>query len=113
MIKTHHDERQALLATAPTVYQAGWATSSSAWVRVRLELADPDEVFELLEEAWRMTATRRAIEAFDEAGRGSQVGRAVEVGPESANTGSSRQGRVSHRPGPVPSRGSGPKLPGR
>ena len=67
MIKAHHDERDALLATAPEVYEAGWATSSSAWVRVRLELADPDEVFELLEEAWRMTATKRAIKTWEEA----------------------------------------------
>jgi hypothetical protein len=69
MIKAHHDEREALLATAPAVYEAGWETNSSAWVRVRLELADPAEVFELLEEAWRMTATKRAIKAYDEAGR--------------------------------------------
>jgi hypothetical protein len=67
MIKVHHDEREALLATAPAVYEAGWSTNSSAWVRVRLELADPAEVFELLEEAWRMTATKRAIKAYDEA----------------------------------------------
>ena len=67
MIKAHHDERDALLATAPGVYQAGWATNSSAWVRVRLELADPEEIFELLEEAWRMTATKRAIKTFNEA----------------------------------------------
>jgi hypothetical protein len=67
MIKARHDEREALLATAPAVYEAGWATNSSAWVRVRLELADPEEVLELLEEAWRMTATKRAIAAFDEA----------------------------------------------
>jgi hypothetical protein len=67
MLKANHDERDALLATAPAVYEAGWATNSSAWVRVRLELADPEEVFELLEEAWRMTATKRAIKAFDEA----------------------------------------------
>ena len=67
MIKAHHDERDALLATAPAVYEAGWTTNSSAWVRVRLELADPEEVFELLEEAWRMTATKRAIKAYDEA----------------------------------------------
>jgi hypothetical protein len=67
MIKAHHDEREALLATAPAVYEAGWATNSSAWVSVRLELADPEEVFELLEEAWRMTATKRAIKAYDEA----------------------------------------------
>ena len=35
MIKAHHDERDALLATAPAVYEAGWATNSSAWVRDR------------------------------------------------------------------------------
>jgi hypothetical protein len=67
MIKARHDEREALLATAPAVYETGWTTNSSAWVRVRLESADPDEVLELLEEAWRMTATKRAIRAFDEA----------------------------------------------
>ena len=69
MIKAQHDERAALLATSPEVYEAGWATNSSAWVRVRLELADPEEVLELLEEAWRMTATKRAIKAFDETRR--------------------------------------------
>jgi hypothetical protein len=68
MIKAHHDEREALVATAPAVYEAGWGTNSSAWVRVRLELADPEEIVELLEEAWRMTATKRAIKAYDEAG---------------------------------------------
>src|SRR5215213_1935453 len=67
MIKAHYEEREALLATARGVYEAGWATKSSAWVRVQLELADPEEVFELLEEAWRMTATTRAIKAYDEA----------------------------------------------
>ena len=67
MIKAHHDERDAPLATAPDVYEVGWTTNSSAWVRVRLELADVGEVYELLEEAWRMTATKRAIKAFDEA----------------------------------------------
>ena len=67
MIKAHHDERAALLATSPEVYEAGWATNSSAWVKVRVELADPDEVRELLEEGWRMTATKRAVRALDEA----------------------------------------------
>ena len=66
MIKAHHDEREALLATAPAVYEPGWATNSSAWVRIRLELADPEEVFELLEEAWRMTAPKRVVQAYDQ-----------------------------------------------
>ena len=67
MIKAHHDERDALLATAPEAFEAGWSTTSTAWVRVRLEAADPEEVLELLEEAWRMTATKRAVTAFDAA----------------------------------------------
>jgi hypothetical protein len=84
MIKAHHDERAALLATAPAVYEAGWATNSSAWVRVRLELADPQEVFELLEEAWRMTATKRAVKAFDEA-RGTPASNATRFAGSAAN----------------------------
>jgi hypothetical protein len=66
MIKAHRDERDALLATSPEIYEAGWATNSSAWVKVRLELADPEEVYELLEEGWRMTATKKIVKAFDE-----------------------------------------------
>ena len=66
LIKGHHDERDALVATAPEVYAAGWTTGSTAWVRVQLELADPEEVYELLEEAWRMTATKKVVRAYDE-----------------------------------------------
>ena len=65
MIKGRHDEREALLATSPDVYEAGWATQSTAWVTVHLEHADPDEVRELIEEAWRMTATKKAIAVYD------------------------------------------------
>jgi hypothetical protein len=35
-------------------------------VTIHLELADREEVSELLEEAWRMTATKKAIKAYDE-----------------------------------------------
>ena len=49
MIKAHHDEREALLATAPAVYEAGWATSSSAWVRVRLDSPTPQRSSSLLQ----------------------------------------------------------------
>ena len=69
MIKGHHDEREALLATNPDVFEAGWATQSSAWVTVHLDGADPEEVRELLMEAWRMTATKKAIAAYDAAQR--------------------------------------------
>jgi hypothetical protein len=67
MIKGTHDERGACVATAPEVYSEGWASASTAWVSVRLERADPEEVFELLAEGWRMNATKQAVAAFDEA----------------------------------------------
>ena len=67
MIKVRPEERDALLATSPTVYEIGWTTSSTAWVRVRLDRADLEEVVELMEEAWRMTATNRAVTAHDAA----------------------------------------------
>ena len=34
---------------------------------VHLEHADADEVFELLEEGWRMTATKKVVRAYDAA----------------------------------------------
>jgi hypothetical protein len=69
-IKGRHDERDALLATNPEVYEAGWATQSTAWVTVHLDRADPEEVRELLTEGWRMTATKRAVTAWEAAQSG-------------------------------------------
>ena len=66
LIKSTHDERAAMLATSPDVYEEGWASPTTAWVLVHLEVADPDEVDELIEEAWRMTATKKVVRAFDE-----------------------------------------------
>lgn len=67
MIKSTHAEREALLGSDPETFSAGWASASTAWVSVDLDAADPDEVFEILADAWRMTATRKAVAAFDRA----------------------------------------------
>jgi hypothetical protein len=37
-------------------------------VRVRLDRVDPDEAFELVVEAWRLTAPKRMVREYD-AGR--------------------------------------------
>jgi hypothetical protein len=37
------------------------------WIGIELARADPDELREMVTEAWRMTATKRAVKAFDEA----------------------------------------------
>jgi len=67
MIKSTHAEREALLGSDPETFSAGWASSTTAWVSVALDHADADEVFEILAEGWRMTATKKAVMAFDEA----------------------------------------------
>ncbi len=67
MIKATHEERAACVATSPEVYSEGWTSRTTAWVAVRLESADPDEIAELLGEGWRMTATKKAIAEYDAA----------------------------------------------
>jgi hypothetical protein len=74
MLKLTHEERTALLATDPATYAEGWASRSTAWVRVQLEYADPEVVLELLAEGWRMTATRKVVAAFDAAHDGGLPG---------------------------------------
>jgi hypothetical protein len=37
----------------------------SGWVGVRFQSVDPDELEELLIEAWRMTAPKRLVAEFD------------------------------------------------
>ena len=67
MIKSTHLEREAMVGSDPEAFSEGWASRSTAWVSVDLSRVQADEVFEILAEAWRMTATKRAIVAFEEA----------------------------------------------
>jgi hypothetical protein len=67
MLKSTHPDRQALVGSDPETFSEGWASRSTAWVGITLENAQPDEVFEILADAWRMTAARREVVAFDEA----------------------------------------------
>ena len=39
----------------------------NGWVGVRIQTVDPDELRELVTEAWRLTAPKRLVQAFDEA----------------------------------------------
>jgi hypothetical protein len=65
MVKSTHDDRAAMVATDPAAYAEGWASATTAWVLVTLARADRDEVAELLLDAWRMTATKRVVAAYD------------------------------------------------
>jgi hypothetical protein len=65
MIKGTHEERAACVATDPDTFSEGWASATAAWISVRLEQADAQEVFELLAEGWRMNAPKRVVAAYD------------------------------------------------
>jgi len=66
-IKSTHEEQRALIEERPAAYYLPAYVAQHGWVGVRVARAPGDEVAELLTEAWRMTATKRAVTAFDEA----------------------------------------------
>ena len=66
MVKSTHAEREAIVGSDPETFSAGWASRSTAWVSIELAGADAEEVFEILADAWRMTATKKAVAAYDE-----------------------------------------------
>jgi hypothetical protein len=65
-IKATFDEQRALVAMDPDAFFVPPYFGSKGWVGVVLAKADADEVAELVTEAWRMTAPKRLLRAFDE-----------------------------------------------
>ena len=61
-------EREALLQGEPDAFFTTPHYDGYPYVLVRLEAVDPVELSELLEEAWRVFAGKRAVAAYD-AGR--------------------------------------------
>jgi hypothetical protein len=66
-IKSTHDEQTALTAMDPDTFFVPPYVGPSGWVGVRIRTVDPDELRELVTEAWRLTAPKRLVQAFDEA----------------------------------------------
>ena len=65
-VKNGHDEQQALVAMDPDTFFVPPYVGPSGWIGVRISKVDRDEMHELLIEAWRRTAPKRAVRAFDE-----------------------------------------------
>jgi hypothetical protein len=65
MVKSTHAEREAIIGSDPETFSAGWASRTTAWVSIELSGADAEEVFEILADAWRMTATKKAVAEYD------------------------------------------------
>lgn len=60
-------EQEALVGTDPTRYFVPAYLGPRGWIGVDLHAAKPDwaEVHSLLEQAWRISATKRAVTEFD------------------------------------------------
>jgi len=64
-VKARHDEQQAVIFEQPDVFYLPEYVAQHGWIGVRLPLVDPQEMRELLTEAWRLTAPKRLVRAFD------------------------------------------------
>src|SRR4051794_8337297 len=64
-VKSTLPEQQALIEAQPEVFGIPDYVGKHGWVAVRFDGADEDEVKELVVEAWRMTAPKRVVAAFD------------------------------------------------
>ena len=64
-VKSSHDEQRALCQMDPDTFFPPPYVGSSGWVGVRFATVDPDELHELLLEAWRMTAPKTLVAEFD------------------------------------------------
>jgi hypothetical protein len=65
-VKSTRDEQAALLAGDPETFFRPEYVGVHGWIGVVVAKVDPEEMRELITEAWRMTAPRRVVAAFDE-----------------------------------------------
>jgi len=65
-IKSTHDEQQALIAMDPNAFFFPSYVGSKGWIGVVISKAERGEVEDLLTEAWRLTAPKRMVAAFDQ-----------------------------------------------
>jgi hypothetical protein len=64
-VKSTKQEQAALVATAPETFGIPAYVGRHGWVSIQLATVDPTELRELLVEAWRQTAPRRLVTAYD------------------------------------------------
>ncbi|MDP2710725.1 MAG: MmcQ/YjbR family DNA-binding protein [Solirubrobacteraceae bacterium] len=62
---TDMGEREALLQSEPETFFTTPHYDGYPYVLVRLEAVDPDELGELLEDAWRVFAAKRIVKEWD------------------------------------------------
>jgi hypothetical protein len=65
-LKATPEEQAALLEQDPRTFSWPAYVGRHGWVRVDLARVDPDQLHEIVVEAWRRTAPKRLVRAFDE-----------------------------------------------
>ena len=65
-VKAPKEAQAALVGSEPGTVSVPAYVGQHGWVAVRLDRVDPEELAELIDEAWRMTAPKRLVKAFDE-----------------------------------------------
>jgi hypothetical protein len=68
-VKASPEDQAELIAAAPEVYEKAPYVGRYGWVRVNLAAADPDELRAVVLDAWRRTAPKRVVQAY-ESGQG-------------------------------------------
>jgi hypothetical protein len=69
-VKATRQEQAALVSAAPETFGIPAYVGRHGWVSIRLATVDPAEFRELIVEAWRQTAPKRLVAAYD-SGRSS------------------------------------------
>jgi hypothetical protein len=69
-LKATREAQAALVGSEPETFFVPAYVGRHGWVGVRLGRVDPEELGELVEEAWRLTAPKRIVAAFDATGSG-------------------------------------------
>jgi hypothetical protein len=64
-IKASIEDQAELIAADPETYAVADYVGRYGWVRITLATADANDVRRIVEDAWRRTAPKRAVRAFD------------------------------------------------
>jgi hypothetical protein len=64
-VKATLEAQAALVGSEPETFSVPAYVGQHGWVGVRLDRVDPEEMAELIDEAWRMTAPKRLVKGFD------------------------------------------------
>src|SRR5256885_7406317 len=64
-VRTSKEEQQELIASDPQTYQSAAYVGRYGWTSIQLSTVDVDELGELITDAWRRTAPKKLVAAYD------------------------------------------------